>query len=137
MIGITSKTTYAVAALYQLGSCEQGKTLKIKDIASSANIPQKFLEQILLELKKKGLLSSIKGAHGGYKLAKPLENIKLKDIVSILENDTFSDMCKTNNGVLKLFWSDIQASFNRVFDVPLSEFEKYEEKINQTLNFSI
>ncbi|MFK5881326.1 MAG: Rrf2 family transcriptional regulator [Sulfurospirillum sp.] len=137
MVGITSKTVYAVAALYQLGSCEKNQTLKIKEIAAKAKIPQRFLEQILLELRKNRVLASIKGAHGGYKLAKPLEEIKLSEIISILENDISSDICKTNNSVLKLFWSNVQSNLNTVFDTPLSEFKRCEEKINQIVNFSI
>jgi len=137
MIGVTSKTIYGVAALYQLSSCEQGQTLKIKDIASRANVPQKFLEQILLELKKRGFLTSIKGACGGYKLAKLLQDIVLKDIIMTLENITFSDICKTDNSVLKLFWTDVQSNLNNAFDIPLSELKKYEEKVNQVVNFSI
>jgi len=81
MVGISSKTIYAIAALQELGSIDSDKVLKIKEIAINANIPQNFLEQILLELKKQGLLTSIKGAHGGYKLAKPLKDITLKDVV--------------------------------------------------------
>ncbi len=137
MVGITSKSIYAVAALYQLSSCEEGETLKIKDIATNAKVPQKFLEQILLELRKKGILISIKGAYGGYKLAKPLDEVKLKDIISILENDTFTDICKTNNSVLKLFWSDVRENLDIVFDMPLSKFKKYEEELNKIVNFSI
>ncbi len=137
MIGITSKTVYAVAAIYQLGSLEDYKTLKIKDIAQKANVPQKFLEQILLELKKSGLLNSSKGAHGGYRLAKSLEKIKLRDIIEILENDTFADVCKTGNETLKLFWCDIQTNLKNALNVPLSELKKNEEKLNQILNFSI
>ncbi len=137
MIGITSKTIYAVAALYQLDSCQKDQTLKIKNIASRAKIPQRFLEQILLELKKRSLLTSIKGAQGGYKLAKPLEEIKLAEIISILENDISSDICKTNNSVLKLFWSNVHNNLDTVFDTPLSELKRCEEKINQVVNFSI
>ena len=137
MVGITSKSIYAVAALYQLGFCQKGETLKIKDIALRAKIPQRFLEQILLELKKNSILSSIKGAHGGYKLVKPLEEIKLSEIISILENDTYASICKTDNSVLKLFWSNVQNNLNTIFDTPLSELKKCEEKINQVVNFSI
>ncbi len=137
MVGVTSKTIYGVAALYQLSLCEQGKTLKIKDIAYRANVPQKFLEQILLELKKKGFLTSIKGACGGYKLVKILQDITLKDIILTLENDTFFDICKTDNSVLKLFWADVQSNLNNAFDIPLSELKKYEERTNQIVNFSI
>ena len=137
MIGISSKTIYAVAALNELGAISENKVLKIKDIALSANIPQNFLEQILLELKKQGLLISIKGAYGGYKLARSLKNITLKDVVLILESDIFSDINHANNPGLKLFWEDIKQNAIKVFEIPLSELKNYELKANKTLNYSI
>ena len=137
MIGISTKTVYAVAALYELGSIEAGKVLKIKEIAAKASIPQNFLEQILLELRKEGILSSIKGAHGGYKLAKDLKDITLKEIMQTLESDAFSDVCKTDDPALKLFWTDITESVGNVFDIPLSELKTYQLKANKALDFSI
>ena len=137
MIGISSKTIYAVASLHELDNIPNNEVLKIKDIASRANVPQNFLEQILLELRKKGLLISVKGAKGGYKLAKELKDITLKDIVLILETDAFSDICRTDNPVLKLFWNDIKSGVSSVFDVPLSELKNYQHKANEVLNYSI
>ncbi len=137
MTGISTKTIYAVAALQELGSQPEGKVMKIKEIAARASIPQNFLEQILLELKKQGILISVKGAHGGYKLAKKLKDVTLKDVIMILETDALSDICRTDNPTLKLFWEDMRAGVLNVFDIPLSELKNYEETANQTLNFSI
>lgn len=137
MVGISSKTIYAIAALQELGSVDEKKVLKIKDIATSANIPQNFLEQILLELKKQGLLVSVKGAHGGYKLARSLKNITLKDVVVVLEADIFSDIYQADNPALELFWKDLKDNVIKVFDIPLSELKNYELKALQTLNYSI
>jgi len=137
MIGISSKTIYAIAALQELGSIPDNEVLKIKEIAANASIPQNFLEQILLELKKQGMLTSIKGAHGGYKLAKELKDITLKDVLLILESDIFSDNCKTDNAALKLFWEDIKKNVSSLFEIPLSELKNYQLKANQTLNYSI
>lgn len=137
MIGISSKTIYAVAALQELGSIPDNEVLKIKEIAANASIPQNFLEQILLELKKQGILTSIKGAHGGYKLAKELKDITLKDVLLILESDIFSDNCKTDNAALKLFWEDLKQNVSSLFEIPLSELKNYQLKANQTLNYSI
>lgn len=137
MTGISTKTIYAVAALHELGSIQGDEVLKIKEIAARASVPQNFLEQILLELRKKGVLTSIKGARGGYKLAKKLKDITLKDVIMILETDALSDICKTDNPTLKLFWEDIRAGVLNVFDIPLSELKNYQETANQTLNYSI
>jgi len=137
MTGISTKTIYAVAALNELGSIQGDEVLKIKEIAARASVPQNFLEQILLELRKQGMLTSVKGAHGGYKLAKRLKDITLKDIVMILETDALSDVCRTNNPVLKLFWEDIREGVSNVFDISLSELKNYQEKADRTLNYSI
>ena len=137
MVGISSKTIYAIAALQELGSIDADKVLKIKEIATNANIPQNFLEQILLELKKQGLLASIKGAHGGYKLAKPLKDITLKDVVIVLESDIFSDISQKNNLALQLFWKDLKLNVSKVFEIPLSELKNYELKATKSLNYSI
>jgi Rrf2 family protein len=137
MIGISTKTLYGIAALYELGSVKRDEVLKIKEIAAKASIPQNFLEQILLELRKQGILISQKGAHGGYKLAKELKDITLKEVMEILESDAFSKECKTDNPALKLFWSDIAENLIKVFDIPLSELRNYQLKANQALNYSI
>ena len=137
MTGISTKTIYAVAALHELGSIPGDEVLKIKEIAARASVPQNFLEQILLELRKQGVLTSIKGARGGYKLAKKLKDITLKDVIMILETDALSEICRTDNPTLKLFWEDIRAGVLNVFDIPLSELENYQETANQTLNYSI
>jgi len=137
MIGISTKTIYAVAALHELGAIQDDEVLKIKEIAARASIPQSFLEQILLELKKQGVLTSIKGAHGGYKLAKDMKDITLGDIIQILETDAFSDICRTDNMALKLFWEDIQQGVMDVFSIPLSELKNYQMKANYALNYSI
>ncbi len=137
MTGISTKTIYAVAALHELSSIPEGEVLKIKEIAARASVPQNFLEQILLELRKQGILTSIKGARGGYKLTKKLKDVTLKDVIIILEADALSDICRTDNPTLKLFWEDIRAGVLNVFDMPLSELKNYQETANQTLNYSI
>lgn len=137
MVGISNKTVYAIAALQELGNIESNELLKIKEIAARANIPQNFLEQILLELKKQGLLTSIKGAYGGYRLALPLNEITLKDVVLILESDIFSDLYHGEDAALKLFWDDIRVAVSSIFEIPLSELKNYKLKASNTLNYSI
>ncbi len=137
MIGISTKTVYAVAALHELGNGSSDKLMKIKDIASQTKISQNFLEQILLELKKSGFLLSVKGAQGGYKLAKPLSDILLKDIMIVLENDAFGTPCKTDNVTLKLFWEERQQEIEELFELPLSELQACRQRANKTLDYSI
>jgi Rrf2 family protein len=137
MIGLSNKTIYAMAALYQLSLLKSAERLKIREIAERADAPQKFLEQILLELKKNGVLNSTKGANGGYILAKPMDKITLKEIISILENNAFDEMCQTDNEVLKMFWEEKQKEIVKILDTPLSILNTYQEKINKNFNYII
>ena len=63
--------------------------------------------------------------HAGYRFAKKLKDVTLKDVIMILEADALSDICETDNPILKLFWEDIRASVLHVFDLPLSELKNY------------
>jgi len=137
MIGISTKTIYAMAAIHQLGLIKEGERLNIKELATRSNTPDKFLGQILLELKKAKILNSTKGANGGYTLSKPLKDISLKDVMQILENNAFEDICQTGNATLKLFWEETQQALMEVLNTPLSELKTYHEKANQSYNYII
>jgi Rrf2 family protein len=82
---LTQKTRYSMLALIKLAK-EFGKgTLMINEIAESEKIPKRFLESILLELKKNGYLGSKLGKNGGYFLVKRPEDINLLEIVRLFE----------------------------------------------------
>lgn len=77
---LSHKTKYALKALLYLAQQEEGFIAKTMDIAEGANIPKKFLEQILLELKRGHFVSSKQGKLGGYYLVKSKNDITLADI---------------------------------------------------------
>ena len=82
---LSKKTRYAMIALTRLAK-EYGKgAILIGDVAKSENIPQRFLENILLELKKLGFLGSKLGKSGGYYLIRKPEDITLLDIIRHFE----------------------------------------------------
>lgn len=82
---LSKKTRYALMALTKL-SREYGKgAILISDIAKAESIPQRFLENILLELKNLGLLGSKLGKNGGYFLLKNPEDISLADVIRYFE----------------------------------------------------
>ena len=82
---LSVKSEYAFLALGYLSSNYGKGLVKIEDIANNFNIPQKYLEQILLTLRKSGYLQSKRGASGGYSLSRPPENIVLADIIRLLD----------------------------------------------------
>jgi Rrf2 family protein len=82
---LSKKTRYAIVALSRLAK-EYGKSpIPIKEIATEEKIPQSFLENILLDLKKLGILGSNLGKSGGYYLLKKPEDVSLADIVRHFE----------------------------------------------------
>jgi Rrf2 family protein len=81
---LSKRGEYGLRAMIFLAD-NPGPMLQIKDISQHENIPTKFLEQILLGLKNAGLLQSKMGFGGGYYLAKPTSEIKLGQIVRILD----------------------------------------------------
>ncbi|MCG8577087.1 MAG: Rrf2 family transcriptional regulator [Flavobacteriales bacterium] len=78
---LSKKTQYAFRALSYLGKQDTKKPVLISEIAREANVPKKFLETILLDLKKIGILNSKMGKGGGYYLLRNSEEITLAEII--------------------------------------------------------
>ena len=82
---LSKKTKYGLKALTFMARREENSPLQISVIAESENISQKFLESILLSLRKTGFLGSKKGKGGGYYLIKEPSEIKMVDVIRVLE----------------------------------------------------
>ena len=82
---LSKKTRYALLALTRLAREYGDGAILISDIAKSENLPQRFLENILLDLKKMGFLGSKLGKSGGYYLLKPPSEIRISEIVRHFE----------------------------------------------------
>jgi Rrf2 family protein len=83
---ISNKAKYAYRALIAIAAAApQGKALTSGEIAARHCIPHKFLEQILVELKKAGILSSRRGKHGGYVMLRPADTISFGEVLRLFE----------------------------------------------------
>jgi Rrf2 family cysteine metabolism transcriptional repressor len=88
---VSAKSEYACVAMLQLAAhYREIVPVRIKAIADAHGIPQRFLVQILLQLKTAGLVASVRGASGGYQLALPPEQISLADIISAVTDRSAS-----------------------------------------------
>ena len=81
---ITAKVDYAVRAMCELAS-QGGGPVRGERVATAQSIPQSFLENILHELKRAGLVATQRGVDGGYRLAKPATDITVADIIRAVE----------------------------------------------------
>jgi Rrf2 family protein len=80
-----TKVDYALRAAVELAAAEGQGPVKGERIAQSQEIPLKFLENILLELRHHGLVQSQRGAEGGYWLARPAESINVADVIRAVQ----------------------------------------------------
>lgn len=85
-MNISAKTEYACIAVLALAvQYESGEPVRIRQIADTHGIPSRFLVQILLQLKGAGLVTSTRGASGGYQLLKPPNQITLAEVMSVID----------------------------------------------------
>ncbi len=82
---ISQKGLYALQAVMTLGRRYGTETVKIRDIAIDSDLPEKFLELILLELKNARIVESVRGAKGGYRLRRAPAEIKLSEIIRLVD----------------------------------------------------
>ena len=94
---LSKKTKYGLKALTYIARSEDELPVQVGEIAKSEHIPHKFLESILLTLRKAGFLGSKKGKHGGYYLRKPPSEIIMADVMRVLEGPIAMVPCVSLN----------------------------------------
>ena len=116
---ISKKTLYGLQAAILLAKRYDSGSVLITDLAREGRIPKKFLEAILLELRKNGILNSKKGKGGGYVLAKDPQDISIGDIIRTLEG-SFSEInldtdIKENNEI-KMIMKEVRDAMSNILD---------------------
>jgi len=119
---ISAKAEYACVAMLELAAnYADSQPLSIKTIAEAQEIPQNFLVQILLQLKTAGLVVSVRGAGGGYQLARSPESITLADIINAVDDRATMPRSALTKGrsspavsTLLEIWREVQAEEQRV-----------------------
>ena len=134
---ISTKGVYGLTAMYELSKHQEDTPMQIKEISANANIPQNYLEQLLSKLRRAGLVTSIRGARGGYTLAKTPEEIKVVDILIALEDDIKIVDTKAENPILNIFFDESKNSMKKIFDIQLSKLDEYQDKYNEFLHYNI
>jgi len=95
---LSQKAKYALKAMIALASQEDGNLLQAAEIAEGQNVPRKFLELILLDLRKHGYVRSQRGKLGGYALAKPADAITFGQIIRLIDGPLASIPCASLTG---------------------------------------
>ena len=119
---VTTRTRYAIRALYHLAFHRSGQATQAKEIADVQKIPLRFLEQILQDLRRAGLIEARRGPRGGYALARPPAEISMADVLravrgpleELLGVEDPGDSASGANDVPALVWGEVGS---RLIDV--------------------
>lgn len=98
---LSQKARYALKAMLALARAGGDEPMLIGDIAEAENVPKKFLELILLDLKKRGLVHSMRGRSGGYVLGKPPADISFAEIIRIIDGPLALAPCASRTAFRK------------------------------------
>ncbi|MBM3297239.1 MAG: Rrf2 family transcriptional regulator [Candidatus Aminicenantes bacterium] len=123
---LSTKGEYASRAMLELALNWPHRPLRIRDISRAQHIPERFLEQILLLLKRAGYLRSKKGPNGGYALAKPPEKITVAEVIRVMDGPlapidcvsvTAHEVCPLEGSCgLRWLWKDVRDAVARILE---------------------
>ena len=142
---ITTKGRYGLWALIDLAKYSEIEPVSINSIAARQGISERYLEQLMTLLKKAGLIKSIRGAGGGYVLAKEMSEISVGDVLRALEGNLepvectgFSEeaSCEAAGGcVTKYVWQRINESINQtVNEISLKQLVEESKCVQADVN---
>src|SRR6185436_14716341 len=96
IVRITTLAEYGVICALHLAKRVGEGPVTGRDIAARERLPVDYVEQILLRLRRAGIVQSTRGAHGGYALARPAEDVSVRDVIAASELQTFDLHCVTH-----------------------------------------
>lgn len=121
---LSTKGRYGLRALIDLALYSENETVSIQSIARRQNISDSYLEQLMRKLRSAGLIVSVRGAQGGYKLARPANEISVGDVLRALEGSLEAVTCGGEDNscqgadlcVTKFVWKRINSSIRDTVD---------------------
>lgn len=138
---LSTKGRYGLRAIIDLARYAEEEPVSISNIAARQEISERYLEQLVGLMKKAGLVKSIRGAGGGYVLAKDMDEISVGDVLRALEGSLepvkcaafyTEDGCMASDGcVTKYVWQKINDNINHTVDeIRLSELVQESRRLN-------
>ena len=140
---ITTQAEYGLICALHLARRTDDRPVTGREIASAERLPADYVEQIMLKLRRASIVSSTRGAHGGYRLARPAELITVRDVISASEHSTFDVHCETHpvdgercalshDCSIRPVWVLLQRRIDEVLDsVRLSDLLMQERQVRE------
>lgn len=143
---ISAKTEYACIAVFELAAqYKSGEPVRIRRIAERHGVPPRFLVQILLQLKGAGLVCSVRGAAGGYRLLKPPAEISLGQVMEVIDGSSEDSHLATSAAsdspaveVLQQAWKDVTAVERKMLgEITLADLLERAKETNEQQMYHI
>ena len=144
---VSKKCIYALRAIFELSLRNSSDPVKIRDIAVSQAIPQRFLEIILAELKHAGFLESRRGNDGGYILSRPAKKITVGEIIFFFESGKnnskkriMNEIPKIGNYAFQKLWDNVSTAISNVYENTTFDDmvrDELKHKSKYVLNYAI
>lgn len=135
---LSKKCRYGLRAIFELSLRHTNDPVKIQDIASAQNIPQRFLEIILAELKQGGFVESRRGSKGGYILARPADDLTVGEVISFFQGDNRKGNETGHNSwnlrgdyVFSKLWKEVSDAISAVYSTTTFA-EMVQEELSQS-----
>ena len=109
MLKLPKRTLYAVEAVVDIACHARPDPVQSKDIAERQGIPRRYLEPVMQQLVKAGLLRGVRGPKGGYRLARERRRITLGELVRVFRADDGADE-RLRHGVAAPLWRELEAA---------------------------
>lgn len=140
----TTTTQYALRALVVMSSLPHGDVILGRDLSAKSGVPANYLSKILLDLKRAGIVSAVRGTGGGYRMSRAADEVKLVEVVSLFDPPRANPGCllasqgecsDNNPCAAHERWCQVRATYESFLEsTTVAEFAKPERDKDKTEN---
>ncbi len=141
---LSAKSEYGLLAMIDLAGCVGEGPTSAREISARQSIPVKFLEQLLVALRRGGLVQGVRGAHGGFILTRDPRDITVLDIVEALEGPLTATVCEAERSAVcgksgacaaSGIWNDATEALRTVFAArTVADLARDQEEIDDAIS---
>ncbi|MDD7463915.1 MAG: Rrf2 family transcriptional regulator [Anaerococcus sp.] len=113
---LSTRGRYGLRAVYYLAENEDKGYISVSEISNKLNLPENYLEQLIRLLKKSNLVVSARGAKGGYKMSRDLDDISVGEVLRVLEGEITSSECVSSGNCNEIDGCEAYLVFAKIDD---------------------
>jgi Rrf2 family protein len=137
MFALSTKAIYGIAAALELALAQHAKPLQVKEIARAQVIPESYLRQLLISLKRAKIVESARGAKGGYLLRRAPAEITVKEIIEAMEGRPNFSKMKLKDPALWCYLKGCEREVENIFSVTLEVLVVEKQRHEQSITYQI